>query len=131
MLGVINWSDTYKAAAEVKSKIGLNVDDEFRKGDQQACQQLRAADASKVDQGIDALGKALKIRPEYEDAMSYMNLLYRRKADLECGDAQARAADLKTADTWHDKTIETRKVNADQQQANGIVLDQSSATNGK
>lgn len=126
MLGVINWADTYKTAAETKAKLGLKVDDEFRKDKdgQQACQQVRSANAAKVSEGIDALNKALTLRPEYEDAMAYMNLLYRRKADTECGDTQARLADLKTADNWSDKTMSTRKIKADREQANGIVMDQ-------
>ena len=43
MLGVINWADTYKTAADAKAKIGLKVDDRSprRKEDQKACQDLR------------------------------------------------------------------------------------------
>jgi len=127
MLGVISWSDTYKSAAEAKSQIGLKVDDDFRKAkeDQKACGNLRAANEAKVNDGLDALNHALRLRPEYEDAMAYMNLLYRRKADLECGNPQARMADLKTADQWSEKTMATRKAKAEkEQQASGIVVEQ-------
>jgi hypothetical protein len=33
-----------------------------------------------IDEGIDVLKRALELRPEYDDAMAYLNLLYRRKA---------------------------------------------------
>ena len=126
MIGVINWADTYKSAAEVKSKIGLRVDDVFAKSksDQKACQDLRAAQLPKIQEGIAALDSALKVRPEYEDAMAYENLLYRRRADLQCGNPAARAADINTANQWSDKTLATRKAKAEKQQnAGGITLD--------
>jgi hypothetical protein len=41
--------------------------------------------------------------------------LYREKADLECGDLAARAADEKTADEWVDKTMATKKAKAEKQ----------------
>jgi hypothetical protein len=90
------------------------------------CQQLNSTSGPKVTEGLDALDKALKLRPEYEDAMAYMNLLYRRKADIECGNPQAHTADLKMADQWSDKTMAVRKEKAEkaQQQPAGIVLDQ-------
>ena len=78
---------------------------------------------------MDALDKALKLRPEYEDAMAYMNLLYRRKADVECGDPPARSADIKMADQWSDKTMATRKTKAEKQQAGGITLEQPQGGN--
>lgn len=127
MLGVINWADTYKAAAEVKSKVGLKVDDPFTKAkdEQAACQRLRQDQLPKITEGIDALDNALKVRPEYEDAMAYMNLLYRRKADVECGDPAARTADINLANQWSDKTLATRKIKAEkQQQAGGITMEQ-------
>jgi hypothetical protein len=38
--------------------------------------------------------------------------MYREKADVECDDLVARAADLKTADEWVDKTMATKKAKA-------------------
>jgi len=70
--------------------------------------------------------QALKLRPDYDDAMAYMNLMYRERADVECEDPGARAADLKTADDWVDKTMATKKAKAEKQPgAQGITMDQS------
>jgi tetratricopeptide (TPR) repeat protein len=127
MLGVINWADTYKTAAEAKAKIDLRVDDEYRKSkdDQKTCEEVRQVNGPKVDEGLTALNKAIELRRDYEDAMAYMNLLYRRKADTECGNPKARMADIKVADEWSDKTMAARKEKMEKQQnAGGIVLDQ-------
>jgi hypothetical protein len=52
-----------------------------------------------------------------------MNLMYRERADYECDDAAARAADKKTADEWVDKTMAVKKSKAEKQGAGGIVLE--------
>ena len=33
------------------------------------------------------LQKALQLRPDYDDAMAYLNLIYRERGDLQCDDA--------------------------------------------
>lgn len=37
---------------------------------------------TKVDDGVSLLNQALKLKPDYTDAMQYLNLLYREKAKL-------------------------------------------------
>jgi hypothetical protein len=53
-------------------------------------------------------------------------LMYREKADVECDDPAQRAADLKTADEWVDKTMAAKRAKAEKQAAapGGISLDQ-------
>ena len=124
-IGVIDWTQAYQNAAETKSKEGMKVDDDISKN-KKLCPQLKQENDPLVQDGIDNLNKALQLRPDYDDAMAYMNLMYRRKADLECGDADARAADLKTADDWVDKTMATKKAKAEKQPgATGITVDQT------
>ncbi len=103
---------SYQETAEVKSKEGIKVDDDITK-DKKLCPDLKAKTEPIVLDGIDNLNKALQLRPDYDDAMAYMNLLYRRKGDLQCGDEGARQADLKTADEWVDKTLAVKKAKAD------------------
>ena len=55
--------------------------------------------------------------------MAYLNLMYRERADYECDDLNARLADLKTADSWVDKTLATKREKANQQGPGGIVVD--------
>jgi tetratricopeptide (TPR) repeat protein len=129
-VGVIDWSQAYKDAADIKSKEGLRVDDELKgKGSQKICDQLKAKDGPAVEEGMKMLQTAIDKRQDYDDAMAYMNLIYRRKAnDMTCEDAQARADYKKMADEWSDKAMAARKKKAEEaakKTAGGIVLDQT------
>ena len=55
-----------------------------------------------IDEGITNLQKAMELTPDYDDAMAYLNLLYRQKADMETTPA-AHDADIKQADDLVDK----------------------------
>ena len=76
---------------EERAKLGLKPDEPIK--DRKVCQSLKEKNWDTVTDGIDSLNKALELRPDYDDAMAYMNLLYRQRADLQCGDSAARAAD--------------------------------------
>ena len=52
-------------------------------------QRLREV-SSLVDEGIDYLKQALALRPDYVDAMQYLNLLYREKAKLTQDEEEKR-----------------------------------------
>ncbi|MFB3915290.1 MAG: tetratricopeptide repeat protein [Terriglobales bacterium] len=119
-VAVIDWTQSYRPRMEQKARLGLGAAEPIK--DKKACDQLRIANLDKVEDGMRKLQKALQLRPDYEDAMAYMNLLYREKADMECSDATARTADLKAADDWVDKTMAARKAKEQKQQASGIVL---------
>lgn len=124
-IGVIDWTEAYQPNMEERAKLGLKPDEPIK--DKKVCLALQQKNSDVVKDGIDVLNKALSLRPDYDDAMAYMNLMYRQKADLECGDPAARAADLKTADEWVDKTMITKKQKAEKQPgATGIVADQPS-----
>ncbi len=126
-IGVIDWTQAYQPRMEERAKLGLKPEDPLK--DKKVCAALSQKNGALVQDGIDSLGKALQIRPDYDDAMAYMNLLYREKGDIECDNPDARAADLKTADEWVDKTMATKKAKAEKQpNAVGITLDN---TNGK
>ncbi len=123
-IGVIDWTETYQNAAELKAKEGLKVDDDIVK-DKKLCPALKSQNDPLIQDGIDNLNKALALRPDYDDAMAYLNLLYRRKGDVECGDPAAKQEDTKTADDWVDKAMATKKARAEKQPgATGITLDQ-------
>jgi tetratricopeptide (TPR) repeat protein len=129
-LGVIDFTQAFKNAADVKTKEGIKPDDELKgKGSQKLCDELKSRDASIIDEGIKMLQTAIDKRQDYDDAMVYMNLLYRRKAvDLNCDDAQARADLLKSANEWSDKAMAARKrkqeAAAKKGDVGGIHLDQ-------
>jgi len=74
-----------------------------------------AKSSAMVEEGITALQKALQIRPDYDDAMAYLNLLYRRKADM-VESAEERASLQKQADDLIDKVKEIKQKRAEQPQ---------------
>ena len=124
-VAVIDWTQTYQPRMEERAKLGMKPDDSLPGKDKKVCAMLGEKNTPFIQEGIDNLNKALQLRPDYDDAMAYMNLMYREKADVECDDKDARAADLKTADEWVDKTMATKKAKAEKQPgAQGIVMDQ-------
>lgn len=64
-----------------------------------------------VDDGIASLKKAIELNPEYDDAMTYLNLLYRRKADM-VESAAERDSYTKQADDLLDKVKEIKQKRA-------------------
>jgi hypothetical protein len=70
---------------------------------------------------------AVDNRPSYDDAMQYLNLIYRRKADVDCGNEAARKEDVAKAMEWTSKAMGTRKENEAKKDKNtgGIVMDQN------
>jgi hypothetical protein len=69
-----------------------------------------------VEEGIAALQTALQIRSDYDDAMAYLNLLYRRKADM-VESADERASLQKQADDLLDKVKEIKQKRSEQPQS--------------
>jgi tetratricopeptide (TPR) repeat protein len=59
--------------------------------------QFASQYGSVVDEGIQQVQKAIQLRPDYADAMAYLNLLYRQKADMVTS-SDERADLLKQAD---------------------------------
>jgi tetratricopeptide (TPR) repeat protein len=128
-IGVVDWTETYQPRMEERAKLGLKPDEPLNpkdKNQRKVCDELKQKNSANIQDGIDALKKALDLRSDYDDAMAYLNLMYREKADVECDDLAARAADLKTADEWVEKTMAAKRVKAEKQAAGpgGISLDQ-------
>jgi len=69
------------------------------------------------------LNKALEIDPEYEDSMSYLNLLVRERADLLDSPDEYKQQ-IQIADGWIQKALDTKKAKQARQPAsNGITAE--------
>lgn len=119
-VAVIDWTEAYQPRMEERAKLGLKPTEPLK--DKKVCETLKTNNSAAVEDGIDMLNQALKLRPDYDDAMAYMNLLYRERADFNC-DSDESKADLKTADEWVDKTMATKKAKAEKAGQGGIVVD--------
>jgi hypothetical protein len=73
------------------------------------CWVVRSDNEKIVEEAIENLSKAIELRHDYDDAMAYMNLMYRERADIQCEDPVSYNSDLKTADHWVDLTMSTKK----------------------
>jgi tetratricopeptide (TPR) repeat protein len=124
-VAVIDWTQTYVPRQEERAKLGMKPEDSLPAKDKKVCAEMKEKNTPNVQEGIDNLTKALQLRPDYDDAMAYMNLMYRERADIDCDDPAAHSADLKTADEWVDKTMATKKAKAEKQPAGAIVMDQN------
>jgi tetratricopeptide (TPR) repeat protein len=124
-IGVIDWTQAYQPRMEERAKLGLRPDAPLN--DKKVCAKLRDDQGTIIQDGLDSLNRAISLRKDYDDAMAYMNLLFREKADRECDQPDQRAADLKTADEWVDKTMAAKKAKTERQQgnSNGITMDQN------
>jgi tetratricopeptide (TPR) repeat protein len=125
-IGVIDWTLARKNAVKDLAGAGMqDASDGNPKASKAVCQQIVTDNSGLVDEGMQYLMKSVDIRPNYDDAMAYINLMYRRKADFECGNDDARKADLAQADDWLEKAKDTRKANEEKknQGPGGIVMD--------
>ena len=118
-IGVIDWTLAYRQNAEMRRDYNTkNIKKQVR-DDDPLPPALRgdyvSKDGALVDEGIADLQKAIQIKPDYDDAMSYLNLLYRRKADM-VESADERVSYLKQADELLDKVKEIKQKRAEQPQ---------------
>ncbi len=78
-----------------------------------------------VDEGLQALNKAVELKPDYFDAVSYINLLYREKAKMETDPAKKQEY-TDTANKYLQQALEMRK--ASQEKAKAAEAAGSAAT---
>jgi len=129
-VGVIDWSACYAPRMEERAKLGMKPDEHLsakNKDQKKLCEEMKVKNGATIQEGIDSLDKAIKLREDYDDAMAYMNLMYRERADIECDDEAARAADLKAADQWVDKAMQAKQARAAKAaaaQGGAITVDQ-------
>jgi tetratricopeptide (TPR) repeat protein len=123
-IGVIDWTQAYQPRMTLYNSTGVKADEPLK--DKKACEDLHTKNQDVVDEGIKMLDQAIKLRKDYDDAMAYLNLMYREKAAIECDDPVQRQVDLKTADDWVEKTMATKRAKAEKQnKQGGIVMDEN------
>ncbi len=113
-VGVIDWTLAYRANREMREKYNANLPRRGKpiKEDEPLPASLREQFANQyqaiVEEGIQELNKALELKPDYVDAMAYLNLLYRQKADM-VESAEERQALLRQADALVDRIKEIKQ----------------------
>jgi tetratricopeptide (TPR) repeat protein len=84
-VGVIDWTLSFRANNELRARynqahIARQIKDTEPFPPEAREEYVRNYGAI-IDEGIESMKHAITLRPDYDDAMAYLNLLYRRKAD--------------------------------------------------
>lgn len=117
-VGVIDWALAFHANRELRDEYNATAKKHIGEGDPlppAEARQFAEKYSSDIDEGTQYLNKAIELKPDYSDAMAYLNLIYRQKADTETN-AEARAADEKAAEDLVDKVAAIRQQAASQSQ---------------
>jgi tetratricopeptide (TPR) repeat protein len=110
MIAVIDFTRAIKNEGLVFGPAGITDDGNGTpKKSKDVCSKLAELNAPLVDEALTHLKQAVDINPNYSDAMDYLNLTYRRKANIECGNDDARKADIAQADAWTQRAMGARK----------------------
>jgi tetratricopeptide (TPR) repeat protein len=110
-LGVIAWTQSFQKRMEARAKLGMRPEDPGPLKDKKVREAVKAEILPMIEDGIKNLNQALELDKEYDDAMAYLNLLHRERADV-ADTKEAYDKDTDTADQWVQKTLETKKIKA-------------------
>lgn len=107
-LGAIAQKKFYPALMTARVDANMKPDEPGPLKDKKAKAELSAKYEPVIDEGVKNLQKALEIDPESDDAMAYLNLLIRERADL-ADDKDSYKKQVEEADTWLQKALDTKK----------------------
>jgi tetratricopeptide (TPR) repeat protein len=114
-IGVIDWTLAFRAENEMRRKFNESSPGRDLPPAEPLPPGLRAEYAQKygtmIEEGIDNLKRAIFLRPDYDDAMAYLNLMYRCKANAAEMTAQ-REELTKMADELIEKVKEIKQKRA-------------------
>lgn len=123
-LGVIAWSKWYPNYKQAREKAGMKQEDKGPIKDKKLRDALKEQYGALVEEGIKNLDRAIELDKIYDDAMAYLNLLVRERADIS-ETKEGYEKDIATADNWVAKALEAKKVKAEmlEKKNKGIVND--------
>ncbi len=103
-LGVIDWVKWYAAWKETRAELGMKPETPGPLPISGVRNELARQYSPIIEDGIANLNKALEIDPQYADAMAYLNLLIRERADLRDTPEEYRN-DVAVANQWVQKSL--------------------------
>lgn len=110
-LGVIDWATAYTPIQTARVTQHMRAEDPGPIKDEKVKADLKDKYSKVIEDGIANLQKCLALNVENDDAMSYMNLLLRKKADLE-DSPDAAKADIAKAEDWSNKMLDMKRIKA-------------------
>jgi tetratricopeptide (TPR) repeat protein len=107
-IGVIKWTDSYQPRMDARAEMGMQPNDPGPLKDAEQRQELAQVTVPTIESGLEALTKALEVNPDYADAMIYLNLLERERADF--AESQEEYDEhIAKANEWVDKAMATKR----------------------
>jgi tetratricopeptide (TPR) repeat protein len=125
-IGMIDWTKAHQNKLAALQDAGLNDDGKGNvKAPKKIMEPLAKENAPLVEEGLKYLTMAVDNRPNYDQAMQMLNLIYRNKADVDYGNPKAVDEDIAMAQQWTSKAMEMRKENEQKKNTgpSGITMD--------
>jgi TonB family protein len=107
-IGVIDWLKWYREVVKARARLGMRSEDPGPLKDPVLRRELRERYTPVIEGGISKLQRALDIDPAYDDAMAYLSLTIRYRADV-ADSPELYRQDIEIADQWLRKAMETKK----------------------
>ena len=109
MLAVMAWQEAHADWLEARTRAGMNTDEAGPLKDAAARAALAAKCGPLWDEAIAQLNHALEVDPDYDNAMGYMNLVLRDRADTAATQADYQRQ-IEEGAQWTAKAAEARKM---------------------
>jgi hypothetical protein len=112
-VGVIDWTLSFRADRELRAEFNQYAREDEQLGEADPLpaglrEQYSQEYGTVIGEGIESLKHAIELRADYDDAMAYLSLLYRRKAAAVASESE-RAELTAGADEWLDKIKEIKQ----------------------
>lgn len=107
-LGVISWCKFYPELMQARNHFGMKPETPGPLPDSSTRHDLMTRFGGVIEEGMVSLRHALDLDPDYFDAMAYLNLLIRERADLRDTPGEYQK-DVAVADEWMHKAVEVKR----------------------
>jgi tetratricopeptide (TPR) repeat protein len=107
-IGQLDWALVYPKTMQMRKDLNIANPKDPLKPDifppipEKDRAKLAEQNGPLIDEGIKALQKAIELKPDYVEAIAYLNLMYRQKSDIE-PDQATRDADIAKANELNGK----------------------------
>jgi tetratricopeptide (TPR) repeat protein len=130
-IGVICWTQSYEPRLQLRAELGMQQEDpgpigvarRLNRNQREGLAEVAEEVVPIIEEGLEALELALAIDQDYDDAMAYVNLLYRERADFAETKAEYDEY-LDQADEWVQKALDTRKRKAEESTIEAFTTDE-------
>lgn len=107
-IAALCWQQTFQVIQEAKQRSGMSAQEPGPIRDPAVRAETRKTLGPVLEEGLDALKKALEVDPNYDDAMTYMGILIRQRAELAESPEDAQRQNTE-ADEWTNKAMQAKQ----------------------